>query len=80
MKSTIQLIKFTNHTNEVVMVNPKQVTHIQNTYKGLVTIFLSGGGIVTLDYTGLSPAKALREVTFILENGCTHAEWVEKAS
>ena len=80
MKSTIELIKFTNHVNEVVMVNPKQVTHIQSATSGLVHVFLSGGGIVTLDYAGLSPAKALHEVTFILENGCTHAEWMKKVS
>ena len=79
MKSTIQLIKFTDHVNEVVMVNPKQVAYIK-TINGLVVIGLSGGGIVTLDYKGLNPAKALHEVTFILENGCTHAEWAEKAS
>ena len=78
--TSVKLIKFTNHVHEVVMVNPKQVTHLQSTYKGLVQIFLSGGGIVNLDYTGLSPAKALYEVTFILENGCTHAEWKRKVS
>jgi len=80
MKSTVKLIKFIDHVNEEVMVNPKQVVYVKNAINGLVQIFLSGGGIITLDYAGLNPAKALYEVTFILENGCTHAEWMKKVS